>query len=338
MRPKVLLIGHLYHPDGEAYLAERADLTVLQSPGPEDMLEAARTAQAISPRYPNVADAAVIDAAEDLVIIQTSGRGTDAVDIEAATRRGVIVCSNPGFGRIPVSEHALFLLLGLTRHGREHDAMVRSGRGWQDRLQDSNTIRDLQGGVLGIVGLGEIGSEMARKCSLAFNMKVLAYDPYVTAAHAESVGATLCGTLEEVLAQADHVSVHAELNDETRHMFDERALQQMQPHACLVNTARGKIVSQDALYRALTEGWIQAAALDVFEAEPVTANNPLLTLDNLFVSPHVGGLTARSMAEGAMSVATKILQALSGERPAAIINPEAWEPAKQRAMRLLSGG
>ncbi|MBO6560394.1 MAG: hydroxyacid dehydrogenase [Nisaea sp.] len=338
MLPKVLLIGHLYHPDGEAHLASRADLTVLPKPERAELLEAARTAQAISPRYPNLTDAEVIDAAEDLVIIHTSGRGTDAVDVEAATRRGVVVCNNPGFGKVPVSEHALFMLLGLSRHGREHDAMMRAGKGWQERLQKHNTIRDLQDGVLGIVGLGQIGTEMARKCAAAFNMTVLAYDPYVSEEHAASVGATLCPTLEEVLSRADYVSVHAELNDETRHMFNETTIRQMQPHACLVNTARGKIVSQDALLKALTEGWIRAAALDVYEVEPVGSDNPLLALDNLLLSPHVGGLTQSFMSGSAMAVATKMLQALSGERPEDIVNPEAWEPAKQRAMRLLSGG
>lgn len=337
MPPKILLIGHLYHPDGEAHLAARSDLTILPAPSREGLLESARTAQAISPRYPNLADAEVIDAADDLVIIHTSGRGTDAVDVEAATRRGVIVCNNPGFGRVPVSEHALFMLLGLSRHGREHDAIMRAGRGWEDRLQKRNIIRDLQNGVLGIVGLGQIGTEMARKCSAAFNMTVLAYDPHVSQEHAASVGATLCPTLEEVLGKADYVSVHAELNDETRYMFNERTLRQMQPHACLVNTARGKIVSQDALLKALTEGWIRAAALDVYEVEPVGPDNPLLTLDNLLLSPHVGGLTDSFMSGSAMAVATKMLQALSGEPPEDIVNPEAWQPAKQRAMRLLSG-
>ncbi|MEO9902598.1 NAD(P)-dependent oxidoreductase [Nisaea sp.] len=337
MHPKVLLIGHLYHPDGETHLAARADLTVLPAPTREELLEAAKTAQAISPRYPHRADSDVIEAAEDLVIIHTSGRGTDAVDVEAATRRGVIVCNNPGFGRIPVSEHALFLMLGLSRHGREHDAIMRTGRGWEDRLQKHNIIRDLQGGVLGIVGLGQIGSEMARKCAVAFDMTVLAYDPYVSQKHAESVGATLCPTLEDLLGKADYVSIHAELNDDTHHIINETTLRQMQPHACLINTARGKIVSQDALHKALTEGWIRAAALDVYEVEPVGPDNPLLALDNLLLSPHIGGLTESFMSGSAMAVATKILQALSGQPPEDIVNPEAWEPAKQRAMRLLSG-
>ncbi len=336
MHPKVLLIGHLYHPDGEAHLAARADLAVLPAPTREELLEAAKTAHAISPRYPNRADAEVIAAAEDLVIIHTSGRGTDAVDVEAATRHGVIVCNNPGFGRIPVSEHALFMLLGLSRHGREHDAIMRAGRGWEDRLQKHNIIRDLQGGVIGIIGLGQIGSEMARKCAAAFDMTVLAYDPYVSQEHAESVGATLCPTLEDVLGRADYISIHAELNDETHHIINETALRQMQPHACLVNTARGKIVSQDALHKALTEGWIRAAALDVYEVEPVGPDNPLLALDNLLLSPHVGGLTESFMSGSAMAVATKMLQALSGEPPESIVNPDAWEQAKQRAMRLLS--
>jgi len=338
MRHRALLIDPLYHPGGEARLREHAEVTLLVKPDRAAVLAAAAGAHGICGRYPNPVDAEVIDAAPDLLVIASSGRGTDAIDIDAATRRGVTVVNNPGFGRVPVSEHAMFMLMGLSRHGMAHDALTRSGRGWSDRLGPTNTIRDLHGATLGIVGLGQIGEEMARKCAAAFAMRVLAYDPYVPAAKAEAVGATLVPTLAEVLAEADYVSIHAELNDETRHMFDEAALRAMQPHACLINTARGRIVSQDALVRALTEGWIRGAALDVFEVEPVGADNPLCIVDNVLLSPHVGGLTEGFMEASAMSVATQMLTVFRGEYPENIRNPEAWERTKQRAMRLLAGG
>ena len=338
MKPNVLLLDHLYHVCGEALLSEHAEVTILEEPARAAVLEAATGANAICPRYPNKVDAQVIEAARDLVVIATSGRGTDAVDLEVATRAGVAVVNNPGLGRVPVSEHALFLLLALTRHGPAHDRMTRAGRGWLERLGPGNTIRDLQGGTLGIVGLGQIGSEMARKCIAAFAMEVIAYDPYVDAATAAALGVTMLPRLEEVLERADYVSVHAELNDETRHMFDEATLRRMRPEAVLINTARGKIVAQPALLRALTEGWIRAAALDVFEEEPVGPDSPLRALDNIILSPHVAGITEGFMTEAARSVATQILQALRAERPPHLVNPEAWEEAKDRATRLFGTG
>ncbi|EDP63049.1 Predicted dehydrogenase [alpha proteobacterium BAL199] len=337
MRHQVLLIDPLYHVGGERILREQVDVTLLEKPTHEAVLEAAKGAHGICGRYPNRIDADVIDAAEDLLVICSSGRGTDAIDIEAATRRGVTVVNNPGFGKVPVSEHALFMMMSLSRHGSEHDAMTRSGRGWQDRLGAANTIHDLEGATLGLVGFGQIGTEMARKCAGAFSMRVIAYDPYVAPETAAAVGVTLLPTLEEVLSQADYVSVHAELNDETHHMFNDAAFGAMQPHACLINTARGKIVEQAALHRALTAGTIRAAALDVFEVEPVGPDNPLCALENIILSPHVGGLTAGFAEASAMSVAHQMLTVFRGKYPENIRNPDAWERTKQRAMRLLAG-
>lgn len=338
MRHHVLLIDPLYHPGGEEHLRGHAEVELLVRPERAAVLEAAQRAHGICGRYPNKVDAEVIAAAGDLLVICSSGRGTDAIDIAAATERGVTVVNNPGFGRVPVSEHALFMMLSLSRHGFEHDAMTRDGRGWSDRLGPGNTIRDLEGSTLGIVGLGQIGREMARKCRGAFAMTVLAYDPYVDRAAMEELGVEKVERLDDLLARADYVSVHAELNDETHHMFDDAAFAAMQPHACLINTARGKIVSQDALHRALAGRRIRAAALDVFEVEPIGPDNPLCALDNILLSPHVGGLTTGFMKESAMTVARTMLTVFRGERPDNIRNPEAWERTKQRAMRLLAGG
>jgi D-3-phosphoglycerate dehydrogenase len=336
MKHRVLLLDPLYDTCGEDLLRQHADVKVLCKPPRELVLSAAATSHGICGRYPNRVDKEVIAAAKDLVVIASSGRGTDAIDVEAATRHGVAVVNCPGFGRIPVSEHAVSLLLSLSRHLFSHDRMTRDGRGWQDRLQPSNTIIDLEGSTLGIVGLGIIGTEMARKCVAAFNMKVIAYDPYVEAEKAHAIGATLVPTLEEVLARSDYVSVHAELN--TRGMFDEAAFKRMQPHACIINTARGKIIHQGSLVRALKEGWIRGAALDVYEEEPFEKSNPLSTMSNTILSPHIGGLSQAVLKGSALLVANQILEALRGEKPANLINPEAWERAKQRAARILAGG
>lgn len=336
MRHKALLIDPLYHPGGEEHLRAHVDVDLLIRPERSAVLEAAKGAHGICGRYPNKVDAEVIAAAEDLLVICSSGRGTDAIDIDAATEAGVIVVNNPGFGKVPVSEHALFMMMSLSRHGFEHDAMVRSGKGWSDRLSETNTIKDLDRSTLGIVGLGQIGTEMARKCMGAFDMDVIAYDPYVDPGAANDLGIEMVTDLTDLLARSDYVSVHAELNDETHHMFDDAAFEAMQPHACLINTARGKIVSQDALHKALSARKIRAAALDVFEVEPVGADNPLCQLDNIILSPHVGGLTRGFMKESAMTVARTMLTVFNAEQPANIRNPDAWERAKQRATRLLA--
>jgi D-3-phosphoglycerate dehydrogenase / 2-oxoglutarate reductase len=336
--PKILLLEPLYHPSGEELLCAHAEVTVLRKPAHAEVVAAAASANAICPRYPNRVDRDVIAAARDLVVVSTSGRGTDGVDIEAATEHGVIVTNNPGFGRIPVSEHALSMLLALSRHLFEHDRMTRTARGWQDRMQAHNTIIDLEGRTLGIVGLGEIGREMARKCIAAFNMRALAYDPYVSAETAAAMDVALLPKLEDLLCASDYVSVHAELNTETRGMIDETALRAMQPHACLINTARGKIVQQAALLRALTEGWIRGAALDVFEDEPVGDGNPLAALPNIILTPHIGGVSESFIKGGAMATARKVLMALAGERPPDVLNEAAWERAKQRAARIARGG
>lgn len=337
VRHTALLIDPLYHRGGEDHLRSHAEVELLVRPDRAAVLEAAKRAHGICARYPNKVDAEVIAAAEDLLVICSSGRGTDAIDIDAATEAGVTVVNNPGFGKTPVSEHALFMLLSLSRFGFAHDAMTRSGRGWSDRLGAQNTITDLHRGTLGIVGLGQIGTEMARKCMAAFDMTVLAYDPYVDPGAANDLGIEMVTDLTDLLGRSDYVSVHAELNDETHHLFDRAAFEAMRPTACLINTARGKIVSQDALVEALRAGRIRAAALDVFEVEPVGADNPLCALDNVLLSPHVGGLTTGFMEASAMSVATQMLRVFRAERPDSICNPDAWERTKQRAARLLAG-
>jgi len=326
-RPKVLLLEPMYHIAGEELLAEDTEVQVLRAPTPEAIREAITTASAVCVRYPVRLTAEAIRAGRKLVIISTSGRGTDAIDIDAATEHGIPVVNNPGHGPIPVSEHALALMLDLAKRITRTDARTRQGDGWTDR-NPSDRIA-LEGRTLGVIGLGLIGTEMARKCIAAFHMRVLAYDPYVSASAAEAIGAVWVKDLDEVLRAADVVSIHAELNDETRGMIGEAALRLMRPDALLVNAARGAIVQTPALIRALREGWIRGAAIDVFDPEPPPADSPLFTLDNLVMSPHVANLTAESVRGMAVSAATQILQALRGERPPHVVNPEVWERARR---------
>jgi D-3-phosphoglycerate dehydrogenase/microcystin synthetase protein McyI len=318
----------MFHKAGEELLAEHAEVQVLRAPSGDMIREAIKTASAVWVRYPvRLLDEAIREGRE-LVIISTSGRGTDAIDIEAATEHGVAVVNNPGHGPIPVSEHTVGLMLDLAKRITRSDARTRQGGGWTDR--DPSSRIALEGRTLGVIGLGVIGTEVARKCIAAFHMRVLTYDPYVPASKAEAIGATWVRDLAGVLREADFVSIHAELNRETRGLIGEAELRLMRRDAFLVNAARGGIIQESALIRALREGWIRGAAIDVFDPEPPPADSPLFALDNLIVSPHVANLTAEAVRGMAVSAATQILQALKGERPPHLLNPEVWERAKRR--------
>ncbi len=318
----------MYDQAGEELLAREAEVRVLQEPTAEEIHEAVRGASAVAARYPARLLGDAIRGARDLLVISTSGRGTDAIDIAAATAQGVAVVNNPGLGAVPVSEHTIGLMLELAKQITRSDARARRGEGWGEGHR--STRLHLEGRTLGVIGLGQIGTEVARKGVAGFRMRVLAYDPYVPPSKAEAVGATWVMELMPLLREADFVSLHPELTEETRGMIGEAELRQMRKDAFLINTARGPIVQQGALIRALTEGWIAGAALDVFESEPLPADSPFCRLDNLILTPHVAGLTVEARRDLALSAATQILQALRGERPPHLVNPEVWPRVLER--------
>lgn len=334
-RPKVLLIESLYDPAGEILLAEHADVVTASDATVEELIVAIRDAHAALVRYPARLPKEVIREARNLLVASASGRGTDAIDIDEATERGIAVVNNPGLGRVPVSEHTLALILDLAKEVTRDDRRVRSGTGWEDRHESRRF--ELEGRVLGSIGLGSIGREVARKCQAAFNMRVLAYDPYVSPQVAAPLGIDLVEHLDDLLAASAVVTCHAELTPETRGMIGEAQLRRMRPEAILVNTARGPIVQPDALARALREGWIRGAALDVYAVEPPGTDNPLYALDNLVLTPHTAGITAEARRELALSAATQVLQVLRGERPHGLVNPIVWEEVLERRGALPGG-
>ena len=334
-RPKVLLVESLYHQDGEALLAEYAEVETISGATDAELAQALSTAHAALVRYPARLNKEVIREARNLLVISTSGRGTDAIDIAEATEQGIAVVNNPGLGRVPVSEHTLALILDLAKEVTRDDKRVRAGTGWEDR-HESRRI-ELEGRTLGIIGLGSIGREVARKCQAAFAMHVIAYDPYVTPAEAAPLGIELVAELDDLLAASAVVTCHAELTTETRGMIGTAQLRRMRPEAILVNTARGPIVQPDALAEALRENWIRGAALDVFAVEPPGLDNPLYALDNLILTPHSAGLTDVARRELALSAATQVIQVLRGERPHAVINPIVWDEVQERQRALLGG-
>lgn len=327
-RKKVILVGSIYHESALALLAEQAAVQALASPTPEQVRQALSHADAAIVRYPFRIDDETLADASRLAVVASSGRGVDSIDVEACSRRGIAVVNNPGLGTRPVSEHALAMLLALSKRLFEGASTVQAPGAWDRRARFD--IMDLHGRTLGIVGLGLIGSEMARKCRAAFDMQVLAYDPHVDAGQAADRGVTLVPRLEDLLRASDVVSIHCELNPETTGLIGEAELRQMRRRALLINTSRGKVVSQAALLRALDERWIEAAALDVYETEPLPTNSPLFGRPDLLLSPHVAGLSGDALQQLAESAARQVLDALAGVRPAHLVNPAAWAARARR--------
>jgi D-3-phosphoglycerate dehydrogenase len=249
--------------------------------------------------------AAVLDAATGLKVVGRAGVGVDNVDVEAATRRGVIVMNTPGGNTISTAEHAFSLLVSTARSIPQADASMRAGR-W-DRKKFEGV--ELYGKTLGILGMGRIGTELARR-ALAFGMRILAYDPYLSMARARSLQVELIEDLEVLLPQADFISMHMPLTDETRHMLDARRLALCKKGARIVNCARGGLVDESALCDALQSGHLGAAALDVYEVEPPPADFPLRALPNIVFTPHLGASTAEAQENVGIEIAQAIRAAL----------------------------
>jgi D-3-phosphoglycerate dehydrogenase len=259
-----------------------------------------------------------------LRVVAKYGVGYDTVDVATATACGIVVANVPDYCIEEVSDHAIALLLTLWRGVALYDRAVRAGT-WNAEMK--KPMLRLAGRVLGIVGVGRIGARVAEKAR-GVGMRVIGYDPYLTAL---PDGVTPVG-FEELLRTADAVSLNLPLNAETRHLLGEAALRQMRPSAILVNTARGGVVDTAALVRALREGWIAGASLDVHEAEPLPADSALYELPNVIVTPHAAWYSQESVPELKRRAVLNVLAALRGERPRTPVNLEVFDSAALRAV------
>jgi len=256
----------------------------------------------------------VLAGAPQLKVISRTGVGYDAIDVPAATARGVIVTNTPGVNRHAVADWALALILCCARKLPENLAEVRQG-GWKRREGV-----DLAGKTLGIVGLGTIGKEVARRAQ-AFRMRLLAYDVVEDRPFAEGHQVAFV-PVAELLRQSDFVSLHCFLSDATRHLINAERLGLMKPTAFLINTARGGLVDTAALCSALHARRLAGAALDVMEDEPLPADSPLRGFDTVYLSPHVAGSTTDARRRSGAMAAENLMRVLRGERPEGILNPE----------------
>jgi len=264
----------------------------------------------------------IIEAADALKVIGRHGVGVDNIDVCAATEKGIVVVNTPNANATSVAEHTLTAIGALAKQMVSYDRGTRTGN-WE--IRNSYRAVDLDGKTLGLIGMGRIGSMVARRAAVAFNMKVIAFDPYVTPEAAREFGVTLCPEIDDVFRQADVVSLHTPLNPETRGFVNAERLRRMKPSAFLVNFSRGEVVDETALCEALKGGAIAGAALDVYEEEPPPADSPLFALDNVILSPHSAALTQECVIRMATGAAEGVVDVLSGRRPPFVVNPEVFK-------------
>ena len=267
----------------------------------------------------------VMESCPNLKVLSRFGVGVDSIDISAATELGVMVCNVPGSNTTEVADHAMSLLLSLTR--RLYDAITATRQGaWADNPRAMGsftpTMRRLSGHTMGIVGFGNIGRAFATRIRGFGVSRILAYDPYVNQLAGDLYGVSLVD-FDTLLSESDFITVHCSATEESSGLFNASAFQRMKPTALLVNTARGPIVDEEALADALENGDIEAAAVDVTHVEPLPSSSRLLKLPNCYVTPHVAAMSEVFIRETAVMQAENIIRVLTGEKPHGLANPEA---------------
>ena len=266
-------------------------------------------------------DAELIEAARNLRVVGRAGVGVDNVDLAAATRRGIVVINSPEGNTISTAEHTLAMMMALARKiPQAYVSLVREGKWERGRFMGTQVF----GKTLGVLGLGRIGSEVAQR-AIALGMKVLAYDPLVNEERAKRVGVTLA-TVDEICKEADFITVHTPLTRETEGLIGEREFSLMKTGVYVINCARGGIIDEKALYNAIRSGKVAGAALDVFVEEP-PAGNPLLSLEQVIATPHLGASTHEAQVSVAIDVVQSVVRALAGEPVKNAVNAPALRAA-----------
>jgi len=299
-----LLICDPVSPKGIALLKQRPefDVVVLPKPLPEaQLLPIVADVVAMVVRSETKVTRKVIEAAPKLRVVGRAGVGVDNVDVEAATQHGVVVMNTPGGNTVSTAELSFAMILNLARKVPQAYASMTAGK-W-DRKQFQGI--ELMGKTLGVLGLGRIGSEVARR-ALAFGMNVVGYDPFLTEERAKSLGITLAADLDDVYRDADFITVHLPATDQTRGLLDAIAFSKMKPRVCLINCARGEIMVEKDLLAALDSGKVAAAALDVFPTEPLPAEHPFRKHPGVTLTPHLGASTVEAQEKCGLEVAEVI--------------------------------
>jgi D-3-phosphoglycerate dehydrogenase len=287
-------------------ILEDAGLEVVYKPGVpyEELLEIIPEFDGLIIRSGTKVTREVIEKAKNLKVIGRAGTGLDNVDLQAANEKGIVVMNVPGGNTLSAAEHTIGLLFALARKIPQAVASLKSGKWEKKKFMGV----ELNNKTLGIIGLGRIGSIVADR-ALGFKMRVIAYDPFVTPEAAEKKGIELV-SLEELYKRSDFITIHTPLTKDTYHLIDEKAFSMMKDGVYIINCARGGIIDEEALYKALTSGKVAGAALDVFEKEPVDPEHPLLSLDNFIGTPHLGASTVEAQKTVAVEIAKQVVDYL----------------------------
>ena len=323
-RKKVLILDPAIHPDAMALLTQRFSIETLPAHSPEDAVIAKGAgAEALYLRMCDITRK-VIEGIPTLRIVSRHGVGYEMVDVAAATDHGVIVTNTPGANATAVSEFAMAGILALARGVNRIDPQMKSGVLWP---RDAFMGCELEGKTIGIIGLGKIGTKVAKHC-LGFDMRVIGYDPLLSPQQAADLGVEYMA-IQDIFQQADYVTVHVPLTDETRHLLNKDSIATMKRGVVIINSARGPIVDEAALIEGLQSGQIGGAVLDTYESEPLAADSPLRTFERVVLSPHAAAQTSESGYRVAMWSAQCVVDALEGRQPAYVVNPEAYEKRRE---------
>lgn len=307
--------------EGLAVLRQESRIEIVSSPplSPAELKEKLGEFDALIVRSQTKVTAEALAATKRLKVIARAGVGVDNVDVEAATRRGIVVCNSPGGNTMAATEHTWALLLALSRNLPQADASLKKGE-WK---RSQFTGVELYGKTLGVVGLGKIGSEVAKR-GLAFGMRVLAHDPFISQEHAHRLGVSLA-ELPEIFAQSDFVTLHLPLNRNTQNLINAEALATCKPGMRLINCSRGGVVDEAALAEALRAGKLAGAACDVFAKEP-PEGSPLLSAPNIILTPHLGASTQEAQVKVAVDVAEQVLEVLQDRPARSAVNAVGFAP------------
>ena len=287
----------------------REHLTVDEKLGlsAEELLDVIADYDALIVRSATKVTAEVLDKAENLKVVGRAGIGLDNVDVDAATRNGVLVVNAPKSNILSAAEHTIALMLAQARNIPQAHSALAEGKWERERWQGV----ELHGKTLGVIGLGRVGTLVAQRAS-AFGMRIVAYDPYVSPNRASQMGVTMVETVDDVCRRADFLTIHLPRTPETMGIVGARQLETVKPGVRIVNTARGGLIDEAALVEALRDGRVAGAAVDVFEKEPIT-EHPLFGLSNVVVTPHLGASTAEAQDKAGLAIAEQVLLALRGE-------------------------
>ena len=316
-KKKVLMVQGL-HEEGQKLLLQRDDIEpiTIMSANEDEILEAAKEVHGITVRTANISRK-IIENSKNLQVVSRHGVGYDSIDVEALNDCGIPLAIAAHSNMISVAEHAMFMLLALSKNVFYYDKFARKAD-WSTRWD----IRawDLADKNLLVIGFGRIGSRLVKR-ALAFDMKVFVYDPYVDASEIKKSGANQVNNFLDILPQMDAVSLHCPKNKETTNMFSENEFKIMKESAFLINCARGGIINEVALLDALKSNKIRAAGLDVYVDEPSTSSNPLFSLDNILLSPHIAGVTQEATIRMSKQAVQNVLDVFDDKvDPEVIIN------------------